>query len=76
MYNYQRRHSPLRRVVSMEEIAGSALYLLSDLSGGVTGEVHYVDCGYNVVSMPRADALKLIDSAEAALEGEQESGEE
>ena len=76
MYNYQRRHSPLRRVVSMEEIAGSALYLLSDLSGGVTGEVHYVDCGYNVVSMPRPDALKLIDSAEAALEGEQDQGEE
>ena len=37
---------------------GSALYLLSELSGGVTGEVHYVDSGYNVISMPRPEELK------------------
>jgi len=58
MFNYHRAHSPLRRAVTVEEIAGSALYLLSDLSGGVTGEIHFVDCGYNVVSMPRPDDVK------------------
>ena len=56
MYNYQKANSPLRRTVTTEEIGGSALYLLSDLSGGVTGEIHYVDSGYNVVSMPRPGA--------------------
>ena len=45
-----------------------ALYLLSDLSSGVTGEIHFVDSGYNIISMPRAEALKLIDEAEAAVE--------
>jgi enoyl-[acyl-carrier protein] reductase I len=58
MFNYQRRHSPLRRTVTIEEIGGTSLYLLSDLSAGVTGEIHFVDCGYNIVSMPRLDALK------------------
>ncbi len=63
MYNYQKSHSPLRRTVTIDELGGSALYLLSDLSGGVTGEVHYVDCGYNTISMPRPDALKAQDAA-------------
>jgi len=42
-------------------VGGSALYLLSDLSGAVTGEVHFVDCGYNTVSMPGLEALKELD---------------
>jgi enoyl-[acyl-carrier protein] reductase I len=58
MFNYQRRHSPLRRTVTIEEIGGTSLYLLSELSAGVTGEIHFVDCGYNIISMPRLDALK------------------
>lgn len=58
MFNYQKRHSPLRRNVTLEEIGGSALYLLSDLAGGVTGEVHYVDSGYNIISMPRPDDIR------------------
>ncbi len=58
MFNYQRRHSPLRRTVTIEEIGGTSLYLLSDLSAGVTGEIHFVDCGYNIISMPRLDALQ------------------
>ena len=37
---------------------GAALYLLSDLSTGVTGEIHFVDCGYNVIAMPHPDALR------------------
>lgn len=62
MYNYQKAHAPLGRAVTIEEIGGSALYLLSDLSGGVTGEIHYVDCGYNVISMPRPDVLKVQEA--------------
>jgi enoyl-[acyl-carrier protein] reductase I len=58
MYNYQRAHSPLRRSVTLEDVGGAALYLLSDLSGGVTGEIHYVDAGYNIISMPRPEALQ------------------
>jgi len=68
MFNYQKRHAPLRRTVSIEEIGGSGLYLLSDLSTGVTGEIHYVDSGYNINSMPSPDALKTVDAAETAAE--------
>ena len=63
MFNYQKAHAPLRRTVSIEEIGGSALYLLSPLSGGVTGEIHYVDSGYNIISMPRPDVLKVQEDA-------------
>ena len=63
MFTYQKAHAPLRRTVTIEEIGGSALYLLSDLSSGVTGEIHYVDSGYNVVSMPRPEVLKAQDDA-------------
>lgn len=49
-------NSPLRRVVSIEDVGGAALYLLSDLSRGVTGEVHHVDAGYHVVGMKAEDA--------------------
>jgi enoyl-[acyl-carrier protein] reductase I len=58
IFNYQGDHAPLRRTPTLDEVGGAALYLLSDLSGGVTGEVHYVDCGYHIVSMPSLDALK------------------
>ena len=44
-------NAPLERNVSIEEVGGAGLYLLSDLSGGVTGEVHHVDCGYHIVGM-------------------------
>ncbi|WP_068464013.1 enoyl-ACP reductase FabI [Hyphomicrobium sulfonivorans] len=49
-------NSPLRRTVSIEDVGGSALYLLSDLSGGVTGEVLHVDSGYHVQGMKNEDA--------------------
>ncbi|RBP16372.1 enoyl-[acyl-carrier-protein] reductase [NADH] [Roseiarcus fermentans] len=58
MFNFQRAHSPLRRTVTIENVGGAALYLLSSLSEGVTGEVHFVDAGYNVISMPRPDDIK------------------
>ena len=49
-------NAPLRRNVSLEDVGGSALYLLSDLSNGVTGEVHHVDAGYHIVGMKSIDA--------------------
>jgi enoyl-[acyl-carrier protein] reductase I len=49
-------NSPLRRNVTIEDVGGSALYLLSDLSAGVTGETHHVDAGYHVVGMKQEDA--------------------
>ena len=68
MFNFQQRHSPLRRTVSIDEIGGAALYLLSDLSSGVTGDIHYVDSGYNIMAMPQPAALKTVDEAETAEE--------
>jgi enoyl-[acyl-carrier protein] reductase I len=58
MFAYQQRHSPLKRGVTLDELGGAALYLLSDLSTGVTGEIHFVDSGYNVIAMPHPDALR------------------
>jgi enoyl-[acyl-carrier protein] reductase I len=49
-------NSPLRRNVTIEDVGGAALYLLSDLSSGVTGEVHHVDAGYHLVGMKQEDA--------------------
>jgi len=58
MFAFQQQHSPLGRGVTLDDLGGSALYLLSDLSTGVTGEIHYVDSGYNIISMPRPEDLK------------------
>lgn len=65
MFNYQRQHSPLRRSLTIEDVGGSALYLLSPLSAGVTGEIHFVDAGYNVISMPRPEDLRAQGQAPA-----------
>jgi enoyl-[acyl-carrier protein] reductase I len=62
-YAFQTRNSPLGRPVTLEEIGGSALYLLSDLGSGVTGEIIYVDGGYNIINMPRVSALNGEPSA-------------
>jgi len=61
MFNYQRDNAPLRRAISIEDIGGAALYLVSDLARAVTGEIHYVDGGYNIVAMPRLARLKSQD---------------
>ncbi len=58
MFAFQQRHSPLQRGVTLDELGGAALYLLSDLSTAVTGEIHFVDSGYNVMAMPNPDALR------------------
>jgi enoyl-[acyl-carrier protein] reductase I len=68
IFNYQRDHSPLRRTPTLDEVGGAGLYLLSDLAGAVTGEVHFVDCGYNVTSMPTLEALKELEADAAAAD--------
>lgn len=62
IFNFQKEHSPLKRTPTLNEVGGSALYLLSDMSGAVTGEVHFVDCGYSTVAMPSLEALKHFDA--------------
>jgi enoyl-[acyl-carrier protein] reductase I len=68
IFNYQGEHAPLRRTPTLDEVGGAALYLLSPLSGAVTGEVHFVDCGYNVVAMPSLEDLK-VQEREAVAAG-------
>jgi enoyl-[acyl-carrier protein] reductase I len=63
IFNFQKAHSPLRRTPTIEDIGGSAIYLLSDLSAAVTGEVHFVDSGYNIIAMPRPDDFRSESSA-------------
>ena len=58
-------NSPMRRNVTTDEVGGAAVYLLSDLSAGVTGEVHHVDCGFHVVGMkhPEAPDISVVDGS-------------
>jgi enoyl-[acyl-carrier protein] reductase I len=70
MLNFQRDHSPLRRTVTIEDVGGAALYLLSPLSAGVTGEVHFVDAGYNIISMPRPEDIKATENGATDLAAE------
>jgi enoyl-[acyl-carrier protein] reductase I len=58
IFNFQGEHAPMRRTPTLDEVGGAGLYLLSQLSGAVTGEIHYVDCGYHAVAMPTLEALK------------------
>ncbi|WP_419797159.1 MAG: enoyl-ACP reductase FabI [Terasakiella sp.] len=55
-------NSPLRRNVTLEDVGGAGLYLLSNLSSGVTGETHHVDCGYHIVGMKAVDAPDIATS--------------
>ena len=68
MFNFHKAHAPLRRPITIEEVGGSALYLLSDLSRGVTGEIHFVDGGFNIVSMPRPENLKTGEAMREEVE--------
>jgi enoyl-[acyl-carrier protein] reductase I len=68
MFAYQRDNSPLRRATTIEDVGGAALYLLSDLARAVTGTIQYVDCGYNIVAMPRLDLVKAEEKAREAAE--------
>jgi enoyl-[acyl-carrier protein] reductase I len=60
-------NSPLERNVAIEEVGGAALYLLSDLSSGVTGEVHHVDCGYHIVGMKNPNAPDIAVVQDGAV---------
>lgn len=56
-FKYNALSAPLRRSVELKELGGTGLYLLSDLSSAVTGEIHYVDCGFNAIGMPPHESL-------------------
>ncbi len=76
MFNYQKKNSPLRRSVTLDEIGNTALYLVSDLASAVTGEIHFVDSGYNIVSMPRISGLKTLDEGNGHVDpGSREAAE-
>ena len=62
-------NSPLKRNVTIDEVGGAGLYLLSDLGSGVTGEVHHVDCGYHTVGMVAVDAADEVSELLASLNG-------
>jgi enoyl-[acyl-carrier protein] reductase I len=64
MFNWNRDHAPLKRTVTLDEIGGAAVYLLSDLSGGVTGEIHKVDAGFSIIGLPRAEDVEQPSAAE------------
>ena len=55
VYNYTQTNSALKRNVRLEELGNTALYFISDLSKSVTGEIHYVDCGFNIIGMPNSN---------------------
>jgi enoyl-[acyl-carrier protein] reductase I len=64
MFNFQKANAPLQNAITIADVGGAALYLLSDLSRAVTGEIHYVDGGYNIISMPRPETLKTENEAQ------------
>jgi enoyl-[acyl-carrier protein] reductase I len=64
LFHFQQKNAPMRRSPTLDEVGGAALYLLSDLSGAVTGEVHFVDCGYSTIAMPNMTSLKTFEQAE------------
>lgn len=69
LFNYQKMHSPLGRTPTQDEVGGAALYLLSDLSTAVTGEVHFVDSGYNIISMPEPERIQETGEGTAPENG-------
>ena len=58
VFKWNKTHAPLKKTVDLNHVGGAALYLLSDLAGGVTGEIHFVDAGFNVIGMPPTADLK------------------
>lgn len=60
-FRYNQENAPLARTPELEDLGGSALYLLSDLSKAVTGEIHYVDCGYNVIGVPSRQTVERVN---------------
>lgn len=77
LFNYQKEHAPMKSTPTLDQVGGSALYLLSDLSGAVTGEVHFADCGYDITAMPTLEDLKRMngDFDDGAAEGSAEAAQ-
>ena len=73
VYKWNQKHSAMRKTVELDDIGGTALYLLSDLSRGTTGEILHVDSGFSIVGMPRGEALRRLDAANG--KAADESGE-
>jgi len=65
VFKWNKAHSPLKETIELDDVGGSALYLLSDLSKRVTGEVHHVDSGFNVVGMPQWEDLQAEEEKAA-----------
>ena len=57
MLKWNEAHAPLKKNVTIDEVGNSGMYLLSDLSSAVTGEIHYVDCGFNIMAMPSVETI-------------------
>jgi enoyl-[acyl-carrier protein] reductase I len=70
MFRWNRMHAPLKRTVELDQVGNAGLYLLSDLSGGVTGEIHYVDSGFNTIGIPRMADLATMGVTDEAGAGE------
>jgi enoyl-[acyl-carrier protein] reductase I len=64
-------NAPLKRNVTIEDVGGAAVFLLSDLGAGVTGEIHHVDAGYHVVGMMATDSAKELAELLAGFEGKE-----
>ncbi|MAN63890.1 MAG: enoyl-[acyl-carrier-protein] reductase FabI [Parvibaculum sp.] len=62
VFKWNKSHSPLKETVELDDVGGSALYLLSDLSKRVTGEVHHVDSGFNIVGMPQWEDMQAEEA--------------
>lgn len=62
VFKWNKSHSPLKETVELDDVGGSALYLLSDLSKRVTGEVHHVDSGFNIVGMPQWEDMQADEA--------------
>jgi enoyl-[acyl-carrier protein] reductase I len=72
MFKWNKAQAPLKINITLDQVGGAAVYLLSELGGGVTGEIHFVDAGYNIIGVPPAAMLKGWVPAES---GEETEGE-
>lgn len=70
MFKWNKAQAPLGISITLDQVGGAATYLLSELSAGVTGEIHFVDAGYNIVGVPPATTLKGWQPPENGREGE------
>jgi enoyl-[acyl-carrier protein] reductase I len=70
IFRWNKAHSPLKHSIELEHVGNAALYLLSDMSSGVTGEIHFVDAGFNIVGVPPSNDLKGWIGPNGAEEGD------